>query len=52
MALGHRVGDAVERAYARGDAFKKRIAIMEAWGNYLANPTQPARVVPLARVGA
>lgn len=52
MALGHRVGDAVERAYARGDAFKKRIAIMEAWGNYLANPTQPARVIPLARVGA
>jgi integrase len=52
MALGHRVGDAVERAYARGDSFKKRIAVMEAWANYLAFSPQSAIVVPLARVEA
>jgi integrase len=52
MALGHQVGDVVERAYARGDAFKKRVAIMEAWANFLATPTQPATVIPLARAGA
>jgi integrase len=30
-ALAHNVGDAVERAYRRGDALEKRRALMEAW---------------------
>jgi integrase len=47
MALGHTVGDKVERAYARGDALKKRYAIMEAWAQYCSRPRQPGKVVPL-----
>jgi integrase len=47
MALGHKVGDKVERAYARGDAFKKRVAIMQAWADYCAKPRQPGKVIPL-----
>jgi integrase len=47
MALGHRVGSAVERAYARGDAFKKRVAIMQAWADFIGKPQQPGKVVPL-----
>jgi integrase len=47
MALGHSVGSKVERAYARGDALKKRIAVMEAWSSYLARPQQPGKVIPI-----
>jgi len=31
-ALAHTVGNQVERAYRRGDAFEKRRALMNAWG--------------------
>jgi integrase len=47
MSLGHTVGDKVERAYARGDAFKKRIAIMQAWAEFLAKSKQSDKVIPL-----
>jgi integrase len=33
-ALAHRVGDAVERAYRRGDALTKRRLLMEAWAQF------------------
>jgi integrase len=33
-ALAHLVGDAVERAYRRGDAFEKRGQLMQAWASY------------------
>jgi integrase len=43
-ALAHFVGDAVERAYRRGDALERRRALMEAWaqhcGSALSN-TEP-----------
>jgi len=35
-ALAHTVGDAVERAYRRGDALEKRRKLMEAWSKYVA----------------
>jgi integrase len=46
-ALAHKVGDAVERAYRRGDALEKRRALMESWATYC----QPKRknVLPLSR---
>jgi integrase len=47
MALGHTVGSKVERAYARGDALNKRVAIMQAWADYLGRTQQPGKVVPL-----
>jgi integrase len=37
-ALAHAVGDKVEAAYRRGDLFKKRAALMEAWAKYCARP--------------
>lgn len=39
MALAHAVGDAVERAYARGDALEKRRALMEDWAAFLSANT-------------
>jgi integrase len=33
-ALAHTVGNAVERAYRRSDAFAKRKRLMEAWAGY------------------
>ena len=34
MALGHKVGNAVEQAYRRGDALEKRRQLMQAWAKH------------------
>lgn len=36
-ALAHLVGDAVERAYRRGDALEKRRALMDAWALFCSS---------------
>jgi integrase len=48
-ALAHVVGDAAEQAYRRGDALKKRRALMEAWAKYCESDAFATKVVPLAR---
>jgi integrase len=50
MALAHAIPDAVERAYRRGDLFQKRAALMQAWADYLAKPSQGGEVIPIGRV--
>jgi len=35
MALAHGISDAVKAAYRRGDLFKKRCKLMDAWMDYL-----------------
>jgi integrase len=35
LSLAHKVGNAVQRAYARSDAFDRRRELMEAWAAYL-----------------
>jgi integrase len=52
MALGHVVGDAVERAYRRGDLFEKRRQLAEAWARYCATPQVEGRVVPIRGAAA
>jgi integrase len=44
MCLSHQVGNAVTRAYLRGDALEKRRVIMEAWAEYIEPP--PVEVKP------
>jgi integrase len=46
-ALGHAVGDVVERSYQRGDALERRRELMAAWGNYCSS--SGAEVVQLRR---
>jgi integrase len=47
-ALAHLVGDAVERAYRRGDALEKRRALMDAWALFCG--TKPsAKVVAFSK---
>lgn len=41
-ALAHAVGDAVERAYRRGDALEKRRALMQDWADYCAGEAHGA----------
>jgi hypothetical protein len=42
MCLAHNIGNAVERAYARGDLFEKRRRLMSDWGKYcMTKPTTP-----------
>jgi len=40
MALAHRVANAVEAAYRRGDLFEKRRALMDDWAGFLASEKQ------------
>jgi integrase len=49
MALAHAVGDAVERAYRRGDLFRKRRQLMDAWAKFCATPAPAGQVVALRR---
>jgi len=49
-ALAHLVGDAVERAYRRGDALEKRRKLMDAWANFLEQKTR-SNIVPMLKVG-
>jgi integrase len=49
LTLGHTVGTKVEQAYARGNAFQKRGAIMEAWANFCDRPTDGGSIVALKR---
>lgn len=44
MALAHKIPDAVEAAYRRGDLFEKRRKLMEAWAAYCTNAH--SKVVP------
>lgn len=45
QALAHKVGDATERAYRRGDALEKRRKLMEAWAKYCERPAREAAEV-------
>ena len=44
MALAHTIGDETEAAYRRGDLFKKRHGLMDAWAKYAEQPTKSAKV--------
>jgi integrase len=47
-ALAHLVGDAVERAYRRGDALEKRRRLMDAWAAF-CEPKGSGSVVSISR---
>jgi len=48
LSLAHRVGDAVEQAYMRGDNLKKRTQLMAAWGSFCTSPpAAAAKVIPI-----
>jgi len=42
-ALGHKMGDAAEQAYARSDLFEKRRKMMQAWSDHLGGNRGEAR---------
>jgi integrase len=49
QALAHTIGNAVERAYRRGDLFDKRRQLMDAWADFCATPPAEGagKVVPM-----
>ncbi|WP_460450287.1 tyrosine-type recombinase/integrase [Alsobacter sp. SYSU BS001988] len=49
MALAHKVGDEVERAYRRGDALEKRRMLMDSWARFCE--PKDGNVVALSRRG-
>lgn len=48
MALSHKISNAVEAAYRRGDMIEKRRQMMEAWSDFLAGRTSNGNVVDFA----
>jgi integrase len=44
-AIAHRLGDASEQAYARGDLFEKRRILMADWARFLAKPETRTQVL-------
>jgi len=46
-ALAHIVKDKTQAAYQRGDLFKKRIKLMDAWSNYCVIGKKAGDVIPL-----
>lgn len=46
LALAHRVGSAVERAYARSDLFDRRRKMMDEWAAYVSR--EPLKLVRVA----
>jgi integrase len=50
LTLAHTVGNAVERAYRRGDLFEKRRRLMQDWSDYCSQPRVAGDVVPLRGV--
>lgn len=52
MALAHTIGNAVERAYRRGDLFDKRRRLMGDWATYCASGAPSVgKVTPIRRSG-
>jgi integrase len=49
QALAHTVGNAVERAYRRGDLFDKRRKLMQAWAAHCSQSITSSNVVPLQK---
>ena len=43
QALAHSIGNAVERAYRRGDLFDKRVRLMDDWSRYCMTPSSTRR---------
>jgi integrase len=52
QALAHAVGNAVEAAYRRGDLFARRVALMDDWAAYLAQPAAQVVRLPTPSKGA
>jgi integrase len=52
QALAHTIGNAVERAYRRGDLFEKRRRLMADWAAWCARPVRSGEVVSLTRASA
>lgn len=48
-ALAHTIKNAAEAAYRRGDAFRKRIALMDAWATYCATTARTGGVTPIRK---
>ena len=44
-ALSHRVGDATEASYVRGDMFEKRRILMEQWAQHVRDPRRDRSAV-------
>lgn len=48
-ALAHQLKDKAEAAYARGDLFTKRVALMQAWAEFLSRPAVEHKNVTYVR---
>lgn len=47
VALAHKISNAVEASYRRGDMLEKRRRMMTDWSNFLGNTSEAAKIVSL-----
>ena len=47
VALAHKISNAVEAAYRRGDMIEKRRAMMAAWVEFLTGAKRSGKVVAM-----
>lgn len=47
MALAHTIGNAVERAYRRGDLLAKRTRLMADWCKFINQPTKAGEIISI-----
>ena len=52
VALAHRISNAVEAAYRRGDMIEKRRRMMADWADFLRGKAQAGKVVRVRGIGA
>ncbi|NDR55149.1 tyrosine-type recombinase/integrase [Aliiruegeria sabulilitoris] len=52
VALAHKISNAVEAAYRRGDMVEKRRTMMQAWANFLTNSEPGCNVVSITGISA
>jgi integrase len=47
LALAHKVGDATEQAYRRGDGFEKRRRMMDAWAKFCVGSQATTSIIQM-----
>ena len=47
VALAHKISNAVEASYRRGDMFEKRRNMMQAWSDFLQKKRQPSNLIQM-----
>jgi hypothetical protein len=49
VALAHKINNAVEASYRRGDMIERRYEMMSDWSAFLASKTRTGKIIKLGK---